>query len=413
MFSSGARQALTFAAVAALAATAAASNAAAADADEDADRERQLTEEVHAILSRNGPYSASLLEPLAALTLLYREQEDEALAAATVERARQVVRVNKGLHTLEQLPLIRQLIHLEEARGNHAAAWELEQDLLALVRRYRDDVRTVEVLREVAERRMGVLERFIASENPPQLYLGCYYGGACDSGSRETAMRAMLADAERNYSNAIAVLVSNAQYGSDELRELELELLRGADLARRTYGRPRDVDGAYYRGRQGLRRLYEYGAASDAPAVRQVGTLVQIADWELLYSQNGNAIDIYEVAAAMLQSAGSAGTAMEELFAPEIPVVLPAFQPNPLARDDTKNPTGHIDVSFDVTKYGRGRAIEIVDAANATREAQQRLVRLIASSRFRPRPTDGAFDGKSRVAVRYYVYDGVSDGRHD
>jgi hypothetical protein len=89
---------------------------------------------------------------------------------------------------------------------------------------------------------------------------------------------------------------------------------------------------------------------------------------------------------------------------PELPVVLPAFQPNPLARDETKEAIGHIDVEFDVTKYGRGRDVEILDAANATRDAQDRLVRLIATSRFRPRPVAGTFGRASRVAVRYYLY---------
>jgi hypothetical protein len=87
--------------------------------------------------------------------------------------------------------------------------------------------------------------------------------------------------------------------------------------------------------------------------------------------------------------------------------VLPAFQPNPLARDESKDATGHIDVAFDITKYGRGRAVDILDAANVTRDAQERLVALIMNSRFRPRPSDGAFDRASRVAMRYYVYDGA------
>jgi hypothetical protein len=405
MVPSGIGQALKLAAAfLAFAATAAVpSPVAAAEADGTTDPQRQLSETIQAILSRDGPYSLDLLEPLAALIVLYREQEDDALAAAIIERARQVVRVNEGLHTLEQVPLIRQLIRLEEARGNHAAAWEVEQDLLALVRRYPEDLRTVEVLREVGDRRMEVFERFLARERPPQLYLGCYYGVNCDSGSREVALRRMLADAARNYSDAIAVLVRNAEYDNDELRELELDLLRGADLARTMReGRP-GIDGAYYRGGQALRRLYEYGGMGEATDVQQAGALVQMADWELLYSQNARAVDVYERAVAMLQSAG-AGPAIEELFVPELPVVLPAFQPNPLARDETKEAIGHIDVEFDVTKYGRGRDVEILDAANATRDAQDRLVRLIATSRFRPRPVAGTFDRASRVAVRYYLY---------
>lgn len=407
------RQALT--AGAAIAALAALDGRplAAAETDAPADRQRALVEDIETILARDGPFSANLLEPLMGLSVLYQEEQDGALAVATIERARQVVRVNKGLHALEQVPLMRQLIRLEVARGNNAAAWDLEQELLALVERYPEDLRTVDVLREAAHRRMDVLERFIARERPPEVYLGCYYGNPCDSGTRDAAMRGIFADAQRRYADAIDVMVRNGQYGSVELRDLELDLLRGVDLARRMDERSHGPEGGglYYRGRQGLRRLYAYGAASEASAAQQADALVQMADWELLYSQNGSALDVYELAIAMLRNSGaeSVESAIAGMFAPELPVVLPAFQPNPLARDETRNATGHIDVAFDVTKYGRGRGVEILAAANATPDARKRLVRLIINSRFRPRPTNGELAGTARVFVRYYLYGSASE----
>src|SRR6185436_7870053 len=66
-----------------------------------------LLDQIHEIISRDGPYSIDLLEPLTQLGLLYQESDDEILALATLERAVHIVRVNKGLHTLEQVPLTR------------------------------------------------------------------------------------------------------------------------------------------------------------------------------------------------------------------------------------------------------------------------------------------------------------------
>jgi hypothetical protein len=407
MVSAGVGQALKIAAaLLALAAQATAPKCAAA-AEAGARPERQLIETIQQITADDGENAIALLEPLTSLIGLYQEGGDDALAAVAIERSQQIVRVNNGLHTLDQLPYVRQLIRIEEQRGNHAAAWELEQDLLALVRRYPDDLRTVGVFREVAERQMDLMGRYLAGQKPPQLYLGCYYGGNCNSGSREGVVRRMLADAQRNYWDAITVMLRNEQYASDELRDLELHLLRGTDLVRTLYDQSQAHAGygAYHRGRQSLRRLYGYGAVRNAPAVQQVGALVQMADWELLYSRHGDAVDVYERAVAILRNTDGAATGMEDLFVPELPVVLPAFQPNPLARDESKDATGHVDVAFDITKYGRGRAVEILGAANVTRDAQHRLVSLIMNSRFRPRPSDGAFDRASRVAVRYYVYD--------
>ncbi len=84
---------------------------------------------------------------------------------------------------------------------------------------------------------------------------------------------------------------------------------------------------------------------------------------------------------------------------------MPAFAPNPLAPDETSDAKGHIDVELTNSKFGDGRDIEIRDAVNASRAERESLVTLLARSRFRPRTTNGVFDGASRLAVRYYVYE--------
>jgi hypothetical protein len=411
-----------------------------------ADRERHLLGEIQDIVARDGPNAASLLEPLTALIVFYQEQDDESAAAVTIERARHVVRVNNGLHTLEQVPLIEQLMRIEEARGNHTAAWDLEQDLLQLVRRYPEDLRTVRVLREAAERQMEVLARYVDGEKPPQLYLGCYYEAPnCDSGSRKTVLRGMLADAQRSYAEAIGVLLRNELYDSDELRELELALLRGVDRLRTYEARPLglgvapmqsaaivelarwdlpylgssspvaaearrhemkryQIAGTYFHGRQSLQRLYAYDVAGARPLVRQAEGIVQLADWELIHANHGHAVDTYGLVRAALQRAGVAAASIDRLFLPDVPVVLPAFQPNPLAPAPNKESKGYIDVVFEISKYGRGRDVELVSAVNATKASQDKLIRLITNSRFRPRPAGGEFDGSSRVSLRYYLY---------
>ena len=112
--------------------------------------DREL-EQIQEILSRDGPYSLDLLGPLSRLGLIYQEGEDYALALVTLERAQHIVRVNNGLHSMDQVPLMRQLIAVEDARGNHEGAWDRQQDLLELLRRHPDDVRTVPVLRDIAD----------------------------------------------------------------------------------------------------------------------------------------------------------------------------------------------------------------------------------------------------------------------
>jgi hypothetical protein len=464
MVSFGARQAFrVITAIIGLVTCAASPYATAADVDAGLARDRQLLERIQQILARDGPYSSELLEPLVDLIALYREGDDDALAVVAIERALQLVRIDKGLHTLDQVPLIQQLIRVEEQRGNHEAAWKSEHDLLTLVRRYPDDLRTVPVLREVGDRRMAALGRFLAGERPPEVVLGCFYeawpqreDANCQAGSRKTVVQGMLAEAQQHYSAGIAVLLRRERFGDAELRELELSLLRGIDLVRTRYdsdprrddlplvpgmpaarflqpwrsrtepvvelaswslpsqvaGAARDGNSAseaqriadtYHRGRQSLRRLYAYAAASARSPLTQADAAVQVADWELLYSRHGVAVDGYQRAYDLLEGLGVGRASIEQLFAPPLPVVLPAFQPNPFARDDTREPRGYIDVAFKITKYGRGREIEILGSSNATDAALDRLVSIIMTSRFRPRPIDGQFTESSRVATRYYL----------
>jgi hypothetical protein len=107
----------------------------------------------------------------------------------------------------------------------------------------------------------------------------------------------------------------------------------------------------------------------------------------------------------MLERAGTDEAALALLFTPELPVVLPSFEPNPLASDATRAATGHVEVEFVITKYGRARAIQIRDATNAAHRARADLVDLMKSSRFRPRLTDGRCADSSPVVVRYGLYD--------
>ena len=437
--------------------------AAPCEAAESGDDEPFLGQ-IQEILSRDGPYSIDLLEPLTRLAVLYRESDDLSFALASLEQAVQILRVNRGLHTLDQVPLVRQIIRIEEARGNAEGAWDRQQDLLALLRRYPHDLRIVPVLRELADEEMKVLNEFIDHEKPPEVVFGCFYqewpgsdAGDCHAGSRRTVVQGLLAEAQRNYADAIGVLLHHGLYDSEELRELELDLLRGVDLLRSLYDSNRSYPppmvpgflGAssiepwrsriapiaalaqwkarqlevsappnsgnsatkhvrlmspYHRGRESLRRLYQYDTASGRPLVSQVESLVRLADWDLLYSRNGRAVDAYAAAYRMLEQAGASPSSIERLFAPPTPVVLPAFQPNPLA-NDAGQAGGYVDVAFEITRYGRARAIEVRRAENAAEGALDRLVGIVKSSRFRPRVTDGAFSDTAPVLVRYYVRD--------
>jgi hypothetical protein len=416
----------------------------------DADRRQQIVERIAQEEARGGPYSESLIAPLSDLALLYQDRGDHDLAVAVITRIRQVVRANEGLHSLEQIPLIQQMIANEEAIGRIDTAWELEQDLLTLARRHPGDIRTVPIFRETAAKRMALLRQYLAGESPPQMVLGCYFGwpredfrgstsvtteGGCNSGTRDDAIRALVADALMNYADAITGMLRNGLYSSNELRELELDLLRSIDVFEEELRRS-GVDNI--RGREARNSGYsnlttrsdlepwhsfalaigrltawtseqrvtgegleqdepgDVGTAQSvvgstdafaigrqslgrllayeiatAPLQDQVEAFVRIADWDLLHDASYAQALQKYQRAHEMLAAAGARASIDEIFAPRTPIVLPTFMPNPLARDQTQTATGYIDVAFEITLDGESRRIEILDTNTNATDADK------------------------------------------
>lgn len=363
------------------------------------EQQREIVATIDEAQSADGSYSLDLVTPLTALGLTYHERGDYDLAAETVERALQVIRANFGLYSLDQASLLRLLIAAEQEAGDFENVGKLQERLLMLAKRHPDDLRTVPILREAGDRQLEVAQNVREHGLPLALSVNfSYLPGPGDSPaatptSREFMARMLTMQAVGNYVGAIQVLVSNELYDSDELRELELDLVRISYNA-----------GAYSYGRNSLRRVISYDTASSKPWLARVKGVVQIADWDLLYSHNGMALDLYKDVHAELREKGIAAETVAELFAPEVPVALPTFVPNPVVSPKTEDSTGFIDVSFEITKYGRSQAIRTLDTTtNASKSARRDLESLVRRTRFRPQLTDGAFVRTEPVIVRYYV----------
>jgi hypothetical protein len=382
--------------------------------DAAAAMEEQLHGRIATEQAARGTHSDALIPLFLELGQVYRQSGLPAPAIAAFEEARGVVRANHGLSSLEEAPLLVELIDIEEGMGFVAEPWEREQQLLALADAHRDDLRAVDIYRRIGDKRMHMLARYLADEFPPQLVLGCYYHRAhwgelapiyqgpesCAAGSRSELIRAVTLEALQYYTAAVKTLFDHEQFASSELRELEQRLVSG------TY----DI-GAYSYGRQSLQRLLSYDVANGAPPLARVDSLLKIADWDMVRTQMrhdrvfwDSAIDTYEQAYAKLQGEGVDAQALNAMFAPAVPFVLPTFLANPLASSQTTGTTGHIDVAFEVTRFGRARRIEILDSTqNASRDEKRTLVERINRSVFRPIVVDGRVAVAARVEVRYYV----------
>jgi hypothetical protein len=169
------------------------------------------------------------------------------------------------------------------------------------------------------------------------------------------------------------------------------------------------VIGGYEVGRDAYRRLIAYDEIAFGSDVSEEGlrarleTYLQLADWDLLYSHNGTAFDQYASLHQLLETTAVGERLIAELFAPRIPIVLPTFLPNPL---ETPESARYLEASFEITKFGESRRIEIVAASpDVSDAAKDELVNVIRSARFRPRVADGEVGRASQVVFRYYLND--------
>ena len=379
------------------------------------ERQRQIVDEIRQVQAESGAFSDELIAPLTALGLFYREGGERILARGAIDQARQVVRANYGLHALEEAPLMRQAIDDDEAIGQFTAAWKLEQQLLDIAARHPDDERTAPILAEIGDRRTDLLRHYLSGEIPPQIVLGCYYRERglsdwpfnpiserqCNSGSRDTAIRALRSEARAYYLKAIGTLLRTEGRASPELEDLEMRVIKNSFDA-----------SAYAVGRSSYRRLMSYQAANAARWLDRVTTAIELADWDLQFGQGAGTIFLdnvlreYAEARHLLERGGVEQESIDALFTPDIPVMLPTFQPNPLASKQAPESTQHIDVAFRITKYGRSQHVTVLDeTTNVPAAAEQKLLRTIKLGRFRPRPTAGGYEDSVPVVLRYWLND--------
>jgi hypothetical protein len=111
----------------------------------------------------------------------------------------------------------------------------------------------------------------------------------------------------------------------------------------------------------------------------------------------------YAQAHALLVESRAPAESIEALFPRRTPVFVPAFAPTPLAEIPVTGSSGHVDVDFELGKYGVARKVSVVaTAGEEAAEVSKKVVAAISQARFRPSPVAG---GVSSYRVRYSLAD--------
>lgn len=154
----------------------------------------QLERAIAAETALNGPQSRVLIEHYRSMAAFYEALGDPFRARAAADEARAVVRMNDGLHTLDQAEIVEQSIEMLEAVGAFSESDALQDELLDLAGRNESDTRAPSILASVAERQMSAVRAYLdgfvwpRSRQPLQAIEGSGWEPSTPSTGRQRAL---------------------------------------------------------------------------------------------------------------------------------------------------------------------------------------------------------------------------------
>src|SRR6478672_5266035 len=142
--------------------------------------DKAVTEQLDLIRTEeqaNGMYSKDLATELLSLAELYQRRGDHLLAIPVLERARQIIRYNEGLYSLDQLPMVERALASRDALHDESLIDQTEDQLLELAQKNPSDARVADIYYELANRHVGTVERFLNDPSQQELTVSLNVNG--------------------------------------------------------------------------------------------------------------------------------------------------------------------------------------------------------------------------------------------
>lgn len=351
-----------------------------------------------------GPYDKNLSQHLMGLGVNYQNRGRHKEAVDIFRRAMHVSRISDGLYSLSQIPMLEHLIESGVASGDWESANDSHQYLYWLYRRNfgENDPRMLPAITKLSN-----------------WHLNAY---ALDSG---TGLFEHLISAHNLYNMAISIItraygeydlrlvgalkgltVSNyylATYQANAPQRAEFETGFASNRSRMDEKARLDqyILNSYSSGKAAISRIRDvYASNPQVPEDAEVVAQIQLADWNLLFNRWHTAIDLYQSAYDSLVTSPNGKTLADEYFSK--PVALPDLPLLKSNLDTTEEGNEYVLVSFDVTRNGHARNIEIIESypEDDVRNRSQ-VRRTLKQTKFRPRFADGAPADTKQLMHRY------------
>jgi hypothetical protein len=371
-------------------------------------------------LANKGPYQMSISEHALALGHLQQEQGDLRAALDSFERSMHVLRVNLGLYSLEQVPVMKAIINTHVELGDVTSAHAMQEALfnLQLEHHGQDDLAVVPALIEWADWNVNL---YLLQDSRPSGML------TAEAGQLPSRLRDPgLDQAYTSYTSALRNLQRRANASDERLVTTERKLAALNFMINRkmqdTYGGVVNYDALsftqefnspgqileeassahFYDGSSALRRAIAY--SYDAPELRYdyiAARMMELGDWYLLFDRRAAALDIYQDALRMMLAVSLTQEEVERIMSPGMPVLEPDAGYLGTTTDNAHF-AGFIDVEFDLSRFGMATNPQIIGSSTSNRKIEKELLRTIRSCKFRPKFVAGSAVNDEKVQLRYY-----------
>jgi hypothetical protein len=387
--------------------------------------DKAVTEQLDAIQTEeqaNGKYSKDLASELLSLAVLYQQRGDHILAIPVLERARQIIRYNEGLYSLDQLPMVERALASRDALHDESVVDQTEDQLLELAQKNPSDARVADIYYELANRHVGTVERFLNDPSQQELTVSLNVNGLAPhrESPEETALTT-LDGARDNYAQAIRSVVRHRSADGPTLNDVEIGLVRSyyieaqnvgklSPLAAQTssrLGKPRYQEGIrsalHERGVESYWRRMRFSVNAGRPESEIAAEQLELGDWHLLFDQRELAFATYRNARLLLERGGATPDELRRFLSPTSPTVLPTFAGGFVGADQTAAYRGYIDVAITLNDAGKSTRFDVTDKSPQTPdEIAHRLKRYVTESHFRPRFEGDGWVPEDHVSLRYY-----------
>jgi len=349
--------------------------------------------------STYGAYAPALSEQLLSLGLTLQAQGRHDEAVDLFKRGVHLVRVNDGLYSAQQIPLLQGQIKSHIAQRNYSAADERQQYM------YRVQVRSIG---SGQQRTMALMQQAQWQHNAYRLGLGPQDFTRIMNmwDLYRLALNDIIAREGESSPNLLFPLhgMLEAQYLISGYQWADQSHSSGDDLgARQELNRFNAYRAqSFEKGRAVI--LAMYGIEQERAGEQSVAAaeaLVMLGDWQLWHDEREDAWQAYQSALLELAERDDAQVHIDQLFGE--PVALPdiaSVSPLPPMVDAEQ---GDILLEFGVSDRGRVIDLERVDDNDVSDGKANRLMRKLRKTKFRPRFEGGEPIGTDKLVRAFNI----------